>query len=172
MPEIPVKVKYTDSNGELINGIEIGITLANLPSSTTGGRESNLFDNTTERYTSGRLWMMFKTVAGQLGTNPVVNIYAYPADRDPSGNLMYPTWLVGVDATVVTVPVPQLKFVGKAIPMISGYQQIVPIGPILPALGWTMPPKIGLIVQNITGLAFSANASENKLIWVPEGEAL
>lgn len=131
-----------------------------LASSTTAGRQGPALDLTaaqggqTGAPDDIELAFQFQTVAGTLGTNPVVYVYAAPL----AVGTAYTDGCTGSDGAF-TFPASPASYLIAAVP-ISAANTATPLGGVmLSGMGFgNLPTKVVLWVNNQTGLALAGTA--------------
>ena len=148
-----IKPKY------VTNGTALTITLTSLGPSTTAGRESNVIDNTTDRYDWFDVYIKTKIANSDTVASPfALYVWWYPVIFDAAGNALYPGGLTGSDADA-TPTEGALNYLG-AVPLLvknTSYSKIFRIhGPL--------PPKCGVYVRNQCGVALSGTAGDHLVV--------
>ena len=134
------------------------VTLTSLASNAA--RQSALIDNTTNLYVDYLLGGGFKTALGSLGSSPGLSIWVFAlTDGTNYGGSNGTNSLGGGDAAF-TMPsnTGNLKlaaFVPINTAAATEYMQPVSIASLF---GGTLPPKVGIVVQNQTGLALDSSS--------------
>lgn len=129
-----------------------------LASGTTSARASTAVDNSSNLYVDALVQFQFQTTSGSLGSNPAIYIYAYGLSR---GGSNYSDNVTGSDANF-TLPNPlNLRLVAAVAYNVASNTTLY-AGPfsVALALGGLLPSKWGLVINNITGLAFSGSANQ------------
>lgn len=129
----------------------ITITLASLATSTA--RECTAVDNTSDKYEDAEVYLAVKLAAGSPGSDKAIYIYAY-GSMDGTN---YTDNATGSN-TALTLRAPSnLRLLAAIATPDSGaltYKFV--IGSVAAAFGGLLPPKWGIVVQNMTNLAFDS----------------
>jgi hypothetical protein len=135
----------------------ITCTLASLASGSA--RESTAIDNTSNLYIDAALQLAFKLQAGAPSGDKVINVYVYGSVDGTN----YSDNATGADAAVT------LRSPTNLIPVLSiqcpdagalTYKDIVAsVAAAFP--GGILPPKWGIVIENKTGVAFSATEGDH-----------
>ena len=131
------------------------ITITTNSLASTSARQGTAVDNTSNDYLDCLLGGSFKTATGSLGTNPVVNVWLFALTDGTN----YSGGASGSDASY-TMPTSTGNLVlFDVVPVnTAGTVEYMPPKSVASAFGGVVPPKWGVIVQNLTGLALDASA--------------
>src|SRR5262249_2759026 len=123
-------------------------------------RQSAVLDNTSNLYTDILIGGGFKTASGSLGTNPVVNVWAVAiTDGTNYGGSNGSNTLGGGEAPL-TMPskTRDLVFLAAVPVNVAAAAEYMEPRSLAAAFGGTVPPKVVIVVQNVTGLALDSSA--------------
>lgn len=131
------------------------ITLANLASSATAGRESTAVVNTSNLYLDALVMPTLNLTTGTIGNDKAAYIYAY-ASEDGT-NYTHPA--TGSDAAITLTDPTHMALIG-IVPLLA-QSTAYKGGPfsVAKAFGGILPPKWGIIVRNYSGIALAASGS-------------
>lgn len=133
------------------------ITLANLATSATAGRQSVAVDNTSNPFMDAILQVRFKLITGTPVNDQAVYVYVYGSEDGTN----FTDGMTSVDAAL-TPRVPTNMTLLQTISAAQAGSVAYAGNPISVALafGGLLPRKWGVYIRNYTGFAFSATASD------------
>jgi hypothetical protein len=145
-----IKAKYGANNQT------ITITFASLANDAK--RESTVIDNTSNCFFAALVQLQVKTGSGTIGSNPVVNVYAYGT---ADGGTTYSGEATGTDAAY-SGTVANCRLIGViSCPASATAYKSEPMN-AANAFGGVLPDKWGIIVENKTGLALDGTEANHK----------
>jgi hypothetical protein len=135
----------------------ITITLASL--AQAAARQSTAIDNTSNLFLDAMVYLAIPILTGTPGSDKAIYIYAFGSEDGTN----YDDNAGATDAAI-TLRVPSnLRFLDVILTPDSGaltYKKVIPS--VARAFGGILPPKWGIVIKNMTNLAF--NATEGNLI--------
>jgi hypothetical protein len=148
-------------------GKPVTITLDNLGSSATDGRESTAVDNTSDLYARVWLHVQVKTNAAALANDKCCYIYAYPIGVNSTPADVYPDGITGSDAALAAIHDKHLMYLG-AIDCPTSSTIYKKSFPVHLSFGGVMPRKWGIVVRNYTGQALDNAGGQNLVSYYGE----
>ena len=144
-----IKTKYGTNNQP------ITITLGSLANDAK--RESTAINNTSNCFLAALVQLQVKTGSGTIGSNPVVNVYAYGTS---DGGTTYSGEATGSDAAY-TGTLANCRLIGViSCPASASTYKSEPMN-VTNAFGG-LPDKWGIVVENKTGLALDSTEENHK----------
>lgn len=150
------------------NGKAVTINFKDLADSATAGRESNIIDNTSDRYDSIDLMISVKSASGTPGSDGVVYVWAYKTILNVAGNAeLYPSVISGTataNNATITAKEDDLIYLG-AIKVPAAATTYSKVFSLTAAFAGVMPRKWGIVIRNKTNMALSATESDCSAIY-------
>lgn len=146
-------------------GQTITCTLASLASSATGGRESTVIDNTTNKFLDALVFLQVKLQAGTPVNDKAIYCWAYGTVDDGT---TYPDAVTGADAAITLNDPTQLSptLIGTIYaPTLGGLTWKGGPWSVARVFGGVLPAKWGIVVRNYTGFALSATEADHKKLY-------
>ena len=132
----------------------ITITLNDLASSATAGRESTVVDNSTNKFIDALVYVTVNVGAGTPANGKCAYIYAYGSEDGTN----YTDNATGSDAAITLRDPTNLRLVAViSMPTASLTYKVV--FNIASAFGGALPRKWGIVVRNHCGIALAASAN-------------
>jgi hypothetical protein len=132
----------------------ITITLANLASSATAGRESTAVDNGTNKYLDALVTVVLNVITGSIANDKAAYIWAYGSED----GTIFTDNATGTDAAITPEDPTCLRLV-QVVPMPTALKAYEVVFSIAQAFGGVLPRKWGIVVRNYCGLALAATGS-------------
>lgn len=130
------------------------ITLNNLASSATAGRESAVVDNTTDKFLNALVTVIAKLAAGTPANDKAVYVYAYGSEDGTN----FTDNVTGSDAAITLRDPTNLRLIGViATPDSGGLSYKSHPMSVKAAFGGVMPRKWGIVVRNYSGVALESS---------------
>lgn len=150
------------------NGKAVTIHFKDLASHATTGRESDVIDNTSDRYDAIDLHIKVKSAAGTPGADGVLYVWAYRTILNVAGDAeLYPTPITGghtADNATITAEEDKLFYVG-AVKMPAAATTYSKVFNLAPVFGGIMPRKWGIVIRNYSNMALSATEADCSAIY-------
>jgi hypothetical protein len=130
-----------------------GITISLASLGDGAARECTAIDNTSNKYTDAHVYLAIKLATGTPGNNQVINVYAYGSEDGTN----YGDNVTGSDAALTMRSPTNLRIIGCIQTPASGALtwKSHPMS-VARAFGGVLPRKWGIVVENLTGLAFDS----------------
>jgi hypothetical protein len=130
---------------------DLTITLASLATATA--RESTAVDNTSDKFEDAEVYLAIKLAAGSPGSDKAIYIYAYGS----ADGTNYTDNATGSNAAITLRAPSNLRLIGAiSTPDSGALTYKIVLGSVAAAFGGLLPPKWGIVVQNVTNLAFDS----------------
>ena len=130
---------------------DITITLASL--ATASARQSLVVDNTSDKFEDAEVYLALKLQTGSPASDKSIYIYAYGSANGTD----YTDNASGSDAAItLRVPTNLRHIASIATPDSGALTYKIVIGSVAAAFGNWLPPKWGIVVQNVTNITFDA----------------
>ncbi len=129
----------------------ITITLANLASSATAGRESTVIDNSSDLFLDALVYVTVNVGAGSIANDKCAYVFAYGSEDGTN----YTDNATGSDAAI-TLNVPTNLHLVAVISMPTASLTYKAVFSVAQAFGGVLPRKWGIVVRNYCGLALAA----------------
>lgn len=136
----------------------ITCTLASLASSATAGRESSAVDNSSNLYFDALVRLDIKLQSGSPANDKLTYVFAYGSEDGTN----YTDNATGSDAALTFRSPTNLRLIGTIAMPDSGAltYKSHPLS-VAVAFGGILPPKWGVVIQNYTGVTFSATEGDH-----------
>ncbi len=132
----------------------ITITLANLASSATAGRESTVVDNSANKFLDALVTVILNVITGVIVNDKAAYIWVYGSED----GTIYTDNATGTDAAITPEDPTCLRLV-QVIPIPTSLKAYEVVFSIAQAFGGVLPRKWGIVVRNYCGLALAATGS-------------
>ena len=156
MAQGDLSIKYMSSSTATI-------TLQGL--SSTSARQSNVIDNTSNKYVDYLVSVKLASTTGTIGGDRAAYVYVVAADAD--GLADYTEGASTADSVITLTSPPNAVRVGYvSVPASNTVYRSGPFS-VAAAFGGMLPPKFAIVVENRTGLALSATTANFGVVVQP-----
>ncbi len=154
-----------DSSVKMLYGTEaqaLTITLVNLASSATAGRESTAVSNLTDLFTDVMVFAQVGLTSGTIGNDKRCYVWAY--GTVDAATPLYPDTVTGSNAAITMNSPTNLRLLG--IIECPAQSTVYKSGPwSLAQLFGSVPEKWGIVIQNYTNIALDNTAGNQKVLY-------